>query len=677
MKWHGLKVIDGSGFQYYEPGWTKGYYSSTYTKQDIEKQSDGSITVRFGSAARGASGLLTIRSIESKIHMDAAFQWHGDHPARIENCLGIVRKVFFLSGSPEGGIPQPLAAQSGEGIWPGTGKLALSGKLLSVELSSSNPFDALDGAKTTEDWGANGGNIWLGQGELSIDPGQVIRVSADWNFNPQPIESADAQEFTPKWISRLAPKEVGPILPNYNENSVKWRGIHLFVGPHALAFHKRLIERVLKPLGFNYVVLQCERTNWAATPGVQTSITMSKTDLVKLFNLYRRNGIEPIPLIESFGHMPWLFENGKNQELAYNPQEPYAIDPRKPEAKAMIERIWDEVINLLHPKTIHFGLDEVDLRGFPENDAAEVTELWRMQVPFLLQIAQKHHVNAMLWGDKMLAPGEAPDACLGDSPEEAAKRREILPPDTIIADWHYKADANPQVFSSLNLWRKLGMRPIASEWYRPENIAGFTKAAQDVKAGTLLTTWAGYESSEEAMLADPKQFSIVTYAAEANANADAALQDLKENGTENISDQARRTFQFLFYGPSEEGGWGKDSDIQPVMLQGLGSPQSPTSARFNVNAQKAKAILIGLSCEPTATENELVGSVEIEYTDGSKGTKDFAYGLDLTSNNGPAPFRSGGGLLRIETNGKEVRLVRVQEDAPYGLAIRSLRISKS
>ena len=91
---------------------------------------------------------------------------------------------------------------------------------------------------------------------------------------------------------------------------------------------------------------------------------MKKEDLAKLFQWYRGIEVEPIPLIQSFGHMGWLFANGMNKDLAINPQVPYTLDPRKPGAKELIGKVWDEAASLLKPRTIHVGLDEVDMLGF-------------------------------------------------------------------------------------------------------------------------------------------------------------------------------------------------------------------------------------------------------------------------------------------------------------------------
>ena len=297
---------------------------------------------------------------------------------------------------------------------------------------------------------------------------------------------------------------------------IRWRGVHLFVGPDSRAFQKKLWDRVLLPLGFNEVVLQCERTQWDALPNLRgVPGYMTKQDLAGLFADYRAEGVEPIPLIQSFGHMEWLFEGKQNLDLAVNPDVPYTIDPRKPKAKALLATLWDEACELLKPSTLHFGCDEVDMRGFPPNSAGFTSFLWEQQMPFLKQIADKHSAQMMLWGDMGLAPGEALDATNGVDKAEAAKRRAYIPKGAIIADWHYKPDPKIESFlPSLQLWKAEGFKPIASAWYRPDDVRGFDLAADVEKVGTLQTTWCGYFSNEQGMIENLDQFSAMVLAGE-------------------------------------------------------------------------------------------------------------------------------------------------------------------
>jgi len=295
---------------------------------------------------------------------------------------------------------------------------------------------------------------------------------------------------------------------------VKWRGFHLFSGPNAIPFQTRLVDRVLAPLGFTHAVIQCGRTAWDATPNVRGGITTSKADLLKLFNFYRGEGIDPIPLIESFGHMEWLFANNANLDIAENPKVPYAVDPRNPRTAVLLNGLWDEVIKLLHPDSIHFGCDEVALQGFDE-DGTLVTNLWKLQMGILGGIAKKNQVPMMIWGDEALAKSEAIDAANAPSVAVAKERRQAIPAGTVITDWHYKDDANLRdYFGSLDTWKNAGFTPIATTWYAPNNIIGFTAAANQDGVGTLQSTWSGYESNFENPLDNYDQFAAFVLSAE-------------------------------------------------------------------------------------------------------------------------------------------------------------------
>jgi hypothetical protein len=105
-----------------------------------------------------------------------------------------------------------------------------------------------------------------------------------------------------------------------------------------------------------------------------------------------------------------------------------------------------------------------------------------------------------MWGDVLLAPGEANDGgAHAKSPDEARFTRERLSklPDLVICDWHY-TPAEPERYISLDVLQRAGFKEIiATTWYNPRNIATFAKAARQRRiAGLLQSTWAGYSLNE-------------------------------------------------------------------------------------------------------------------------------------------------------------------------------------
>jgi hypothetical protein len=297
-----------------------------------------------------------------------------------------------------------------------------------------------------------------------------------------------------------------PLLSLSDHPSTDWRGIHLFTGPTSLNFHRQQFERILLPLKVNKVVVQCEQAKWKSFPNIHNPISISLNDLSASFDFFRENNVEPIPLIQSLGHMEWFFKAKENRFMAVNPAYPYTLNPTLEHSKQAILNIWEEAIALLNPKTIHVGFDEIGMIGFNEPREKEL-EYWHVQMGLMDSLTKAKKLNLMIWGDMGLAPSEGPDACNGISPERARKIRAAIPAGTRVADWHYLNHADPSVYlPNLKIWKENGNIPLASTWFYPHNIKGFVSAAQQMGVGVLQTTWADFESSEYNMLQNMEQF---------------------------------------------------------------------------------------------------------------------------------------------------------------------------
>jgi len=297
-----------------------------------------------------------------------------------------------------------------------------------------------------------------------------------------------------------------PLLSLSDQPSTDWRGIHLFTGPTSLNFHKQQFEKILLPLKVNKVVVQCEQAEWKSFPNIHHPISISLNDLKASFDFFNKNRVEPIPLIQSLGHMEWFFKSKENRFMAVNPAYPYTLNPTLESSKLAILNIWDEAISLLKPKTIHVGFDEIGMIGFNEPREKEI-DYWNIQMGLLDSLTKARKLNLMIWGDMGLAPSEGPDACNGITSERARKIRSSIPKGTWVADWHYLNNADSSVYlPNLKIWKENGNIPLASTWFYPQNIKGFVSAAQKVGAGVLQTTWADFESSEYNMLQNMEQF---------------------------------------------------------------------------------------------------------------------------------------------------------------------------
>ncbi len=460
---------------------------------------------------------------------------------------------------------------------------------------------------------------------------------------------------------------------------IKWRGVHLFVGPQAQKFQQKLWERVLLPLGFNKAVLQCERTQWDSVPSLRGAREfMTKTELAELFTSYRSWGVDPIPLIQSFGHMDWLFEGGNNADLAVNPNVLYTIDPRKPKAQETVKAIWEEAFELLKPSTIHIGCDEVDMLGFPPNHTALTTELWQKQIPFLGDIAKSHGSKLMLWGDIALAPSEAIDAHNGESKTEAAKRRAAIPKGSIIADWHYKADSKIENFlPSLRLWKDEGFMPIACPWYQPENVRSLDLAADVERLGTLQTTWCGYFSNEQGMVDNFNQFSAMVLAADYSWST-------RYDRIANLGYDPAEVFRRLYFGTPRPVSTRPGTQIYqaplsaelsagdlriktgvPLQLRSLlSAPTAPTSLVLPTSA-KGTHLALAMDALDVCDSGEAIAKLVIDQGPGkSRIEQEIRYGRNVATSaddQGLPLARRAQGLCILEV------------DLPFGAVLKTLK----
>ncbi|MCS6920293.1 MAG: beta-N-acetylhexosaminidase, partial [Fimbriimonadales bacterium] len=288
---------------------------------------------------------------------------------------------------------------------------------------------------------------------------------------------------------------------------LKWRGVHLF-GSTQAGFLPRLIENVIAHVKFNHLVIECGYGQWESIRDAWVDISAPKDLLREAVQVSRRNLLEPIPLIQSLGHMYWVFRNDANKQLAEDPDTPWAIAPRNPATRPFLQRLYDEVFEVFQPRYFHAGLDEVTLRGRfpnrPESVGASVAELFTEHTEWVHGELKRRGIEKMLmWGDVLLAPGEANDGgAHAKSPAEANFTRERLSKlkDLVICDWHY-TPAEPEQYISLPTLQNAGFSEIiATTWYNPRNIATFAKAARQRRiAGLLQSTWAGYSLNERTL----------------------------------------------------------------------------------------------------------------------------------------------------------------------------------
>ncbi len=312
-----------------------------------------------------------------------------------------------------------------------------------------------------------------------------------------------------------------------------FRGVHLFGGTQP-EFHRRLIGNLVGHLKFNRLVVECGYSQWEVIKPAWVEFSVPKANLREIVAQAQANFLEPIPLLQSLGHMYWVFRNNANVELAEDPETPWAICPRREASKQLLQRLFDEVLEIFPRRAFHLGLDEITLRGrfpySPECQGATVAQLFSEHFRWLVGELQARGVQeVMLWSDMLLSREEAHDGAANAADSEAARftRQQVL--NTIreasrregreggaltlsLCDWHYTPTEH---YRSLEVLRRAGFqRLIATTWYNPRNIYTFAQAARQQRIeGLLQSTWAGYSLTEKSLRDAPEQFIAYVLAA--------------------------------------------------------------------------------------------------------------------------------------------------------------------
>ncbi len=189
-----VKLIEGSGFQFYERGWTKGYYSSAWKPVEIYRDRTGTINVISNSD----DGLVTARQSytpsEAGFRATAEFQWRGEKPAMLEFAVGRFWAPYFadgrviIDGFPPrevGGIGPPAGTPVADRMVAFAQNMAFLAPSASVLVESAMPLGLMDARNHTIDWARGKELLWIGVTDYEIRPQGTARFQYTVRIQPE------------------------------------------------------------------------------------------------------------------------------------------------------------------------------------------------------------------------------------------------------------------------------------------------------------------------------------------------------------------------------------------------------------------------------------------------------------------------------------------------------------
>ncbi len=130
---------------------------------------------------------------------------------------------------------------------------------------------------------------------------------------------------------------------------------------------------------------------------------ISQAQTRELAEYCAERGIEIIPEVPSLSHCDYLMT--RNHELAEHPDDPLPsmYCPSNPAVYDLLFDIFDEVIEVFHPKTIHIGHDEwFYYDGCEKCRGKEPAKIYADDITKIHDYLALKGVGTMMWGDELL-----------------------------------------------------------------------------------------------------------------------------------------------------------------------------------------------------------------------------------------------------------------------------------
>jgi len=286
---------------------------------------------------------------------------------------------------------------------------------------------------------------------------------------------------------------------------MEYRGAMFLVDDYSIVAHKYMIENMLAPLKMNEIIMECEYAKWDATKDIHQPHGISKSDIAELIKIANDNYIDVSPLFQTLGHCEWLFQDGKNLDMAEDPAYPYAYNVSHPDLYPLMDSILDEIVETFNnPKYLHIGHDEVfffleaKFPNRPENIAKGAKKIIFDDVMHYYDYAKERNMRLMMWHDMFATREECPENGFGGKPHFVAELRPQLPKDIVIADWRYSGGFTE--YKDVETFRNEGFDVIGCTWYDPGNIENLSKAVKKHGGmGMFQTIWNGYFGNKQVL----------------------------------------------------------------------------------------------------------------------------------------------------------------------------------
>lgn len=195
---------------------------------------------------------------------------------------------------------------------------------------------------------------------------------------------------------------------------------------------KRTLKR-LRQLRYNAVLIEYEnRIRLHSLPGAAAADAFTHDEVREIIGCAEKNGIQVIPLLQSFGHLEYLLQLPAYRRYSESQTDFSQFCPLNEDAFKLWKKAFDEMLSL-HPESqyFHIGGDETRQLGKCPACAEFVKDYSREELFFnhinrVCQYAVDHGVRPILWHDMLARAGRF----------DLLAR---LPKETVLLYWEYNS----------------------------------------------------------------------------------------------------------------------------------------------------------------------------------------------------------------------------------------------
>jgi len=205
---------------------------------------------------------------------------------------------------------------------------------------------------------------------------------------------------------------------------------------NSVQMRKEVVVRHLREAascGYNAVLWEVEdKIRWETCPECVRPEAFSKAEFREILAEADRLGLEPIPLLQTFGHAEYVLEQERYRCLRESPENPVLYCVSKPEVRDFLARFLNEYLDLFGRKVRYFHLGGDEARGFGTCAVCskrDPVDLYVEHLQAMASVLRSKGVRPCIWCDMMLTGSS--------DPSQIRARVKRFPNDVVAWYWDY------------------------------------------------------------------------------------------------------------------------------------------------------------------------------------------------------------------------------------------------